>query len=88
MTFGAGLPDQRATTGRLTMASSLKGAMVSRVMYRSRWTVSTRLPPPSRVERCFVDDVVIGVVTDVVSVGGYRAGWCGVGNGAPTALDG
>jgi len=34
--FGAGLLDQRATTGRLIMGSSLKGAMVSSVMYRAR----------------------------------------------------
>jgi hypothetical protein len=33
---GAGLIDQRATTGRLIIGPSLKGAMVSSVMYRAR----------------------------------------------------
>ena len=33
---GAGLLDQRATTGRLIMGSSPKGAMVSSVIYRAR----------------------------------------------------
>jgi hypothetical protein len=32
---GVGLPDQFATAGKLIMGSSLKGAMVSSVMYRA-----------------------------------------------------
>ena len=48
-----GRNDQRATAGRLMSGSSLKGAMVSRVMYLARWTAhssfcSSRIAPTRR----------------------------------------
>ena len=46
--LGAGLLDQRATTGRLIIGSSLKGAMVSSVMYLARWTAHSSFCSSSR----------------------------------------
>ena len=51
-----GREDQRATAGRLMMGSSLKGAIVSSVMYRARWTA--HLIPHSPDEAVIFCDLV------------------------------